>query len=219
MSAPGNILAFCGRLCMGTAACIALYLACNALGSTPLPGCEPGSPCSQALGSPWACVFGLPVSFPGLVIYASALLLSGAFVRRERSLAGLEASAALGAIVTSAIWFGFLQIAALPYRCLWCSLTQGLATAGAVFLCTARMRYRSASPEKRAKEQADARGAHAHALLSRLAGAGSAMICAGLLSFGSWSKATATDAPEIRPSKPATRPAATACIFEIQLSA
>jgi uncharacterized membrane protein len=182
-------MTFCGRLLMGVAACISLYLACNALGQTTLPGCESGSDCSKALRSPWAFVFGLPVSFPGFVLYSLALLLSGPFVRRERSRAGLEAYAVLAAVVAGAIWFSLLQIVALQSACLWCSLTQGAATAGAVCLCAARLRHPAPTSGDQAAGGADKRRARAHLIMSRLAAATSAMICTGMLATGAWSNA------------------------------
>jgi uncharacterized membrane protein len=176
-------LEFCGRLFMGTAACISLYLACAALGRVPLPGCESGSPCDSALQSPWAFLFGLPVSFPGFLLYALALQLSGAFVRRTGVLAGLQGGAALAAVVAAAIWFSALQVMTVHSLCLWCSLTHGFATGGAVLLCAARMRYPVAGGAKALRvKRASLSGA-------RFLVAGTALACVGLLAAGTWSSA------------------------------
>ncbi len=167
---------------MGTAACISLYLACAALGRVPLPGCESGSPCDSALQSPWAFLFGLPVSFPGFLLYSLALQLSGSFVRRTGAFAGLHGGAALAAVVAAAIWFSTLQIVALHVQCLWCSLTHGFATGGAVLLCAARMQYpvTGGAKELRVKRVSPR---------ARFMVAGAALACVGLLAAGTSSSA------------------------------
>jgi uncharacterized membrane protein len=188
MRSSGRKLEFCGRLFTGAAAGISLYLACSALGRTDMPGCEAGSPCGKALQSPWAFVFGLPVSFPGFVLYSLALVLSGTFVRRERSAAGLQSMAVVASVVAGALWFSCLQFIVLDSLCLWCVFTQGFAAAGAVFLCVARMQHPAPAIDRAAGIKEPVRILK-HNRLARFAAAGAAASCLGVLAAGAYSHA------------------------------
>ena len=134
MKTPGSTTALCGRLFIGAAAALSLYLACMALAHTNLAGCPEASACQDILSSRWAYAFGVPVSFLGFVLYAMALLWSWAFARRESTLTGLAGSMAVSTIIAGAAWFTALQIFALHAFCLWCSVTHGLAVTGALLL-------------------------------------------------------------------------------------
>jgi uncharacterized membrane protein len=194
-STPASTFKLIGRLSLGVAACLSLYLACTGLGRMPLPGCEAGSACGKALQTPWAFVFGLPVSFPAFLLYSLALLLSGSYVRRERSLAGLEGMAVLAAVVAAAIWFTCLQLVAVSFVCLWCSLIHGFAASGAALLCAARMKHASPVTDRTAGVP-DRRRLERHLVLGRVAAGCSAAICVGVLAAGALSHASQVPAQE-----------------------
>lgn len=172
-------IALSGRLLLGGAACLSLYLACISLGRTPLPGCGDASSCQDVLLTRWAFVFGVPVSFAGFVLYSLALLLSGAFVRRQRSPGGFEAGAAMSVIIAAAVWFTALQIFVLHTICGWCSATHTLATAGVLLLwCGRRQHSATAVKEPRAGNQLPENRAF------RLLCAGAAVAVVGVLALG-----------------------------------
>ena len=60
---------------VGVASLVTVYLAyvSLALGGG-VPGCGPDSGCDRVLSSPWAYWLGIPVSLPGLVLYAIFLI-------------------------------------------------------------------------------------------------------------------------------------------------
>lgn len=181
MKAPGNISARCGRLLLGAAALLSLYLASMALGRTALPGCGDASACQDVMQSRWAYAFGIPVSFPGFVMYSAALLLSGAYVRGERSLAGLEGGIALGAVIAGALWFTALQVFVLQTLCVWCSAAHGLAITGTFLLWCSRRAQRAfnSSTRRRARDEprTDDR-------IFRYTAAGAVLAGTGLLALG-----------------------------------
>ncbi|QDU34683.1 Vitamin K epoxide reductase family protein [Poriferisphaera corsica] len=55
---------------------LTLYLTYNALSSTPLAGCAPGSACDTVLSSPYAKIGNLPVALPAAVLYFLTLFTS-----------------------------------------------------------------------------------------------------------------------------------------------
>ncbi len=129
-----------GRLLMGGAAAIALYLAAMALGGTALPGCEAGSECQAALATPWSHAFGLPVSFAGFLVYSLSILLSWAYLRRDGTLGALVGGIALSIGVAGAVWFAVLQFFVPETACLWCALAHAFASFGALVLWSSRRR-------------------------------------------------------------------------------
>lgn len=78
-----------------------------------LAGCGPGSGCETVLGSQWSQVLGVPVTIPGLLIYAAVML---ALTRAGRPLL----PPLLGVIFASALWFTFVQAALIRAFCPWC---------------------------------------------------------------------------------------------------
>ncbi len=149
MKSPGSTTALCGRLFIGVAAALSLYLACMALAHTNLAGCVESSACQDVLVSRWAYAFGVPVSFPGFVLYAMALLWSWAFVRRERTLTGFAGGMAVATIIAGAVWFTALQIFVLHSYCIWCSATHALAVTGALLLSYSRLRHPARASKQR----------------------------------------------------------------------
>jgi len=81
--------------------------------SATLAGCGPGSGCETVLGSQWSQVLGVPVTIPGLLIYAAVML---ALTRAGRPLL----APLLGVIFAAALWFIFVQAALIRAFCPWC---------------------------------------------------------------------------------------------------
>ena len=196
MKSPGSTTALCGRLFICSAAGLSLYLACMALAHTNLAGCTESSACQDILESRWAYAFGVPVSFPGFVLYAMALLWSWAFVRRERTLTGFAGGMAVATIISAAAWFTALQVFVLHSFCLWCSATHALAVTGALLLGCSRLRH----PARASSQRGYSFGA-----------AGSALAGVGLLALGALhGKAPlqqAVEMPLAAAGSPATAPA------------
>jgi len=82
-------------------------------GSATLAGCGPGSGCETVLGSQWSQVIGVPVTIPGLLIYAAVML---ALTRAGRPLL----APLLGVIFAAALWFIFVQAVLIRAFCPWC---------------------------------------------------------------------------------------------------
>ena len=78
-----------------------------------LAGCGPGSGCDTVLGSGWSQVLGMPVSVPGLLVYALLLL---ALTRAGRHLL----APVLGVIFMAAVWFIIVQAVLIKAFCPWC---------------------------------------------------------------------------------------------------
>ena len=123
-----------GRVLLAIAAGLALYMAALALSRAILPGGEPGTGCHEVMHSRWAFVFGLPVSFPGFVLYSLTLLGSW----RARTPAGWLGGAAVATVLAGAAWFTAIQVFVLQSVCLWCGIAQGCAVAGALLLWSSR---------------------------------------------------------------------------------
>ena len=81
--------------------------------SASLAGCGPGSGCETVLGSQWSQVFGVPVTVPGLLVYALLML---ALTRSGRSILPMV----LGSICAAVIWFLFVQAFLVRAFCPWC---------------------------------------------------------------------------------------------------
>ena len=65
------------RILLVSAAIITIYLALATLSqSGNVPGCGPDSGCDKVLNSKWAYWLGIPVSLPGLGLYAVFFALS-----------------------------------------------------------------------------------------------------------------------------------------------
>lgn len=181
-----DYIAAAGRLFMGAAAGASLYLASMTLARTSLPGCGDGSNCQDVLTSRWAFAFGIPVSFAGFVLYALTLLLSWAYVRRERSFAGLQGAMAVATILAAAVWFTAVQIFALGSFCQWCSLIHASAVAGAFLLWLSRRRHPLPDLDC-SNDLRDAGSPFSNDRIFRFTAMGAALVVTGLLALGSLS--------------------------------
>jgi uncharacterized membrane protein len=94
---------------------INLLLLARRLGddSATLAGCGPGSGCEAVLGSQWSQIFGIPVTLPGLLIYAAVML---GLTRAGRGLL----APLLGLILAAIVWFVFVQAVLIRAFCPWC---------------------------------------------------------------------------------------------------
>jgi len=182
MQSRSGKTAVAGRLFLGAAACIALYLAAMSLGGTVLPGCAGGPACQETLQSEWAYAFGIPVSFAGLVAYSLSLLLSWAFVRRDRTFAGLAGGMALSTVLAAAVWFGSLQLFALKALCVWCTLAHGCAVTGAFLLWRSRLRQPLPDLDC-SSDLRDAGNPLSNDRVFRFLATGSALVAVGLLAL------------------------------------
>ena len=208
MNSPRDTPAFAGRLLLGAAAGISLYLAAMALAHTPLPGCGAESPCQDVMQSRWAYTFGIPVSFPGFVLYVLTLLLSWAYVRRERTLAGLHGGMAVSAVLAGAVWFTALQVFALQSVCLWCCLAHGCALLGAWLLWRSRRQHPAPGLDCTA-DLRDAGSPLSNDRVFRFTATGAALAGVGLLALGSLSGPLRRSATrEHQPDAPAVTPSA-----------
>lgn len=196
MKTPSSIPATTGRILLGCATAISLYLACIALSRTSLPGCDNASQCQDIMQSRWAFAFGIPVSFLGFVLYAVALLLSWAFVRRERTFASLQGGMAISTIIAGGIWFTALQIFALHSLCLWCCITHSLAVSGALLLWHSRMQH-PAPPVDCSMDLRDAGSPLSNDRIFRFTATGSALTAVGLLALGALSGPLHQSAPVV----------------------
>lgn len=82
-------------------------------GSATLAGCGAGSGCEAVLGSQWSQLFGVPVTVPGLLVYAMLML---ALTRAGRPLL----PALLGMIGAAVVWFLAVQAFLIRAFCPWC---------------------------------------------------------------------------------------------------
>ncbi len=121
---------------VGVASLVTIYLAyvSLALGGG-VPGCGPDSGCDRVLSSPWAYWLGIPVSLPGLGLYA--IFLFNTFSLRpdepkkaRRALNVLSLCAC--AMICAAVWFVGVQAVAIQEFCPFCCTAHALASLGAI---------------------------------------------------------------------------------------
>jgi uncharacterized membrane protein/protein-disulfide isomerase len=121
---------------------ITAYLASNSLAKgNQVPGCGPNSSCDKVLASPWAYWLGIPVSLPGLGLYAVFLISTFSFKsdqleKAKRALNTLTLCSF--AIIGAAIWFVGVQAIAIKAFCPYCCTAHASASLAAIiFLCNA----------------------------------------------------------------------------------
>ena len=121
---------------------ITAYLASNSLAKgNQVPGCGPNSSCDKVLASPWAYWLGIPVSLPGLGLYAVFLISTFSFKsdqleKAKRALNTLTLCSF--AIIGAAIWFIGVQAIAIRAFCPYCCTAHASASLAAIiFLCNA----------------------------------------------------------------------------------
>jgi uncharacterized membrane protein/protein-disulfide isomerase len=125
-----------GRVLLGAAVIAALYLGVATFRQAALPGCQTG--CDEVLASRWSRVGGLPVSWPGALVYAALLVWSGGLARL-RATGGTWAVLALSWLVPlAALWFVAVQAGLLGAFCRWCCGCHLAASLGVVALWRAR---------------------------------------------------------------------------------
>ncbi len=90
--------------------------------SATLAGCGPGSGCEAVLGSEWSEIFGMPVTIPGLLIYAAIML---GLTRAGRPLF----VPLLGFIFAAVVWFVFVQAVLIREFCPWCMAAHAVGVA------------------------------------------------------------------------------------------
>lgn len=79
--------------------------------------------CNTVLLSPWATIFGFPVSALGILYYATLLILLGLYLLRRKVLfhSGLLAVSTVGMMLS--FWFLYLQIWEIEALCEYCILS------------------------------------------------------------------------------------------------
>lgn len=178
ITSPGLV----GRILLGIAALISLYLASISLTNTHLAGCGEASSCHRVLSSRWGLVFGLPVSFVGLGVYCIALFSAGAVeARQHRTWSGLVGQISLLVIVLSGLWFLALQLFVLGSFCPWCTVAQICGITGALALLYSRSTQTSA--RMAAQDSAEAPFLHKDGLLMAVLGL-AAILTIGALAAG-----------------------------------
>lgn len=156
-----------GRILLAAAALAAVYLGLAVHHQATLPGCHSG--CDEVLASRWSRVGGVPVSWPGALVYATLLGLSGGFARL---CVGGRAQAALALswlVPLAALWFVAVQAVFLGAFCPWCCACHLTASLGVVALWRAR-----------AQAGGPAGGLRAWAREARLPAVGAAALVAAL---------------------------------------
>jgi uncharacterized membrane protein len=120
------------------AAGVVTYLLWYSITKQPMAGCGPGSACDKVMGSLWAYWLGIPVSAPALVAYAILLVSSFLTTGTHRGATVVKAWQVLTgtgiAVVASAIWFTFLQVAVLKSICKFCTSAHLLGFTGVLCL-------------------------------------------------------------------------------------
>lgn len=151
-----------GRVSLGGAVVLSVYLCVSALLPGGVAGCD--DDCFEVLHSPWARVFGVPVGGLGVLVYSVRL---AATTRRWVRVHGLTrvAVAADGLVVGGALWFVGLQGLVLGAFCPWCCATHALAVLGVLGLNLAGRRTGSAAQDPRGRERG--RGARGDTRSSR----------------------------------------------------
>lgn len=93
--------------------------------SATLAGCGPGSGCEEVLGSQWSQVLGVPVTVPGMLVYALVML---GLTRAGKALL----APMLGVVFAAIVWFVFVQAVLIKAFCPWCMAAHavGLALVG-----------------------------------------------------------------------------------------
>jgi uncharacterized membrane protein len=113
------------RLLLLAALAISIYLAFNSWKGGGVPGCGPESDCDKVLSSRWASLFGVPISFFAMPVYAAAL-----FCLFQKQYPWRVLTTISSAILLMALWFVGLQVFALGAFCKFCMaahLAGGLA--------------------------------------------------------------------------------------------
>ena len=105
------------------------------------PGCGPDSGCDQVLTSSWAYWLGIPVSLPGLGLYAAFLIstfsLKPGNLDKARRALNAQTLCAFS-VIAAAIWFVGIQAVKIKAFCPYCCTAHGLATfASILFLAKA----------------------------------------------------------------------------------
>ena len=121
------------RLLVLLAAGISAYLLSVSLSGGRAVGCGPGSACDAVLQSPWAYVFGIPVSAAALMVDLALLLTSFACgtkstPKQRRGAWEIMVPCAV-LVLGAALWFLALQAFVLHRFCPWC---MGAHLAGAL---------------------------------------------------------------------------------------
>jgi len=121
---------------VGVASLVTVYLAyvSLALGGG-VPGCGPDSGCDRVLSSPWAYWLGIPVSLPGLGLYAIFLINTFSLrpdepEKARRTLNVLTLCACV--MICAAVWFVGVQAVAIQEFCPFCCTAHALASLGAI---------------------------------------------------------------------------------------
>ena len=121
---------------VGVASLVTVYLAyvSLALGGG-VPGCGPDSGCDRVLSSPWAYWLGIPVSLPGLGLYAIFLINTFSLrpdepKKAQRTLNVLTLCACT--MICAAVWFVGVQAVAIQEFCPFCCTAHALASLGAI---------------------------------------------------------------------------------------
>ena len=103
---------------------LALFLGLSVMSSGRPKGCGVGSDCHFVVSSPWSKIFGVPVSIPGILLYAG-ILVTTFFTRvglrdvtRRRAWMLLCIAGAVTAL--SGVWFVIIQTVILKAFCPFC---------------------------------------------------------------------------------------------------
>jgi uncharacterized membrane protein/protein-disulfide isomerase len=126
------------RVLSAVSVLVSAYLLVTSLQSGQVAGCGPDSGCQDVLTSRWAYWFGLPVSAPALLLYATIFLATfWATPRtpppiRQKALALLSMAAWL--VVVAAAWFVTLQIFVVRHLCPYCLVAHVAASAAALLI-------------------------------------------------------------------------------------
>ncbi|MDC0325422.1 thioredoxin domain-containing protein [bacterium] len=99
------------------------------------PGCGPDSGCDQVLSSSWAYWLGIPVSLPGLGLYAAFLISTFSLKKNnlQKARRSLNAQTLCAfSVIAAAIWFVGVQAFAIKAFCPYCCTAHALATCASI---------------------------------------------------------------------------------------
>ncbi|MDB6071383.1 MAG: hypothetical protein JWL81_2554 [Verrucomicrobiales bacterium] len=121
------------------AAGVSLALALSGPARVALPGCADGAPgCAALLTSGYASIFGVPAGWVGVTVFLLLVLTSGAFARREPTVAAVLGGTLAGAVLGGAAWFVTVQAVLLKQWCPWCLTAHAAGTVAVALLMLER---------------------------------------------------------------------------------
>ena len=117
---------------------LSAFLVYEAMSSSALPGCGPGSGCDEVLSSAWSKVLGIPVAALAVLLYATILAavlsLNTRLPSRFQRLLWMILITTSVITIAAAVYFLALQIGLIGVLCKYCAATHGVGMILAITL-------------------------------------------------------------------------------------